>query len=80
MCGIAGVTSATPLSQFHHEQLLRMNGALIPRGPDGSDLYQGSHVALAMRRLSIIDLSNGWHTSQWLRGVRARYSESVQQC
>lgn len=60
MCGIAGVISATPLSPLHHEQLLRMNGALIHRGPDGSGLYQGSHVALAMRRLSIIDLSNGW--------------------
>ncbi len=60
MCGIAGVISATPLSPLHHEQLLRMNGALMHRGPDGSGLYQGSHVALAMRRLSIIDLSNGW--------------------
>src|SRR5215510_5823377 len=60
MCGIAGVISATPLSPLHHEQLLRMNGALIHRGPDGSGLYQGAHVGLAMRRLSIIDLSNGW--------------------
>ena len=60
MCGIAGVISATPLSPLNHEQLLRMSGALTHRGPDGSGLYQGSHVALAMRRLSIIDLYNGW--------------------
>ncbi len=37
-----------------------MNGALTHRGPDGAGLYQGAHVALAMRRLSIIDLSTGW--------------------
>ena len=60
MCGIAGIISATPLKSTQHEQLLRMNEALIHRGPDGSGLYHGSHVALAMRRLSIIDLSSGW--------------------
>jgi asparagine synthase (glutamine-hydrolysing) len=60
MCGIAGIISARPLTGLHQEQLLRMNGALVHRGPDGFGLYQGAHIALAMRRLSIIDLSTGW--------------------
>ena len=60
MCGIVGIISATPLNRLHHEQLLRMNEALLHRGPDGSGVSHGSHVALAMRRLSIIDLSSGW--------------------
>ena len=60
MCGIVGIISASPLNALNHAQLQRMNGALIHRGPDGSGLYQGPHVGLAMRRLSIIDLSHGW--------------------
>ncbi len=60
MCGIAGIISATPLNQSHHEQLLRMSEALVHRGPDGTGLYQRSHLAMAMRRLSIIDLVTGW--------------------
>ncbi|KAA6184316.1 N-acetylglutaminylglutamine amidotransferase [Thiohalocapsa marina] len=39
-----------------------INQALRPRGPDGDGLFQQGHVALAHRRLSIIDLSS--HASQ----------------
>jgi len=42
------------------EPIERMLGALIHRGPDGQGEYRGEHVAIGMRRLSIIDLQGGW--------------------
>jgi asparagine synthase (glutamine-hydrolysing) len=60
VCGIAGIISAQPLSIDQHEQVVRMNEALVHRGPDGTGTYFGSHATLAMRRLSIIDLTGGW--------------------
>ncbi len=60
MCGIAGVVGAEPLNSTHHEQVLRMNDTLIHRGPDGSGTFLRPHAILAMRRLSVIDLSTGW--------------------
>lgn len=60
MRGIAGIISSIPLSSAHYEQLHRMSAAMIHRGPDGAGLHQRSHAAMAMRRLSIIDLSTGW--------------------
>jgi len=38
----------------------RMQEALYHRGPDGSGEYRDTHLAMAMRRLSIIDLAGGW--------------------
>lgn len=60
MCGIAGIISAQPLTSTQHELVLRMSHALVHRGPDGTGTFFGSHVSLAMRRLSIIDLTGGW--------------------
>lgn len=60
MCGIAGIVSAQSIASMQHERVLRMNDALVHRGPDGAGTFLGSHVSLAMRRLSIIDLSGGW--------------------
>jgi asparagine synthase (glutamine-hydrolysing) len=60
VCGIAGVIGKHPLNSTHHERILRVNDAMIHRGPDGSGIFLGSHAVLAMRRLSIIDLSAGW--------------------
>jgi asparagine synthase (glutamine-hydrolysing) len=37
----------------------RMNAAMRHRGPDDGGLWNGGNVALAMRRLSIIDLESG---------------------
>lgn len=37
-----------------------MSHALTHRGPDGTGTLVGSHISLAMRRLSIIDLNGGW--------------------
>jgi asparagine synthase (glutamine-hydrolysing) len=42
--------------------LSAMSAAIIPRGPDGDGLWQQGPIALAHRRLSIIDLSN--HAAQ----------------
>ena len=41
------------------DTLVRMNEALIRRGPDEGGAFQESGVGLAMRRLSIIDLAGG---------------------
>lgn len=38
----------------------RINALLVHRGPDGAGKFQDDHVALSMRRLSIIDLAGGW--------------------
>jgi asparagine synthase (glutamine-hydrolysing) len=60
MCGIAGVIGAEPLNATHQERALRMSDRLIHRGPDGAGIFLRPHAILAMRRLSIIDLSTGW--------------------
>jgi len=38
----------------------RMCTALAHRGPDGEGRFDSRHVALGMRRLSVIDLEGGW--------------------
>lgn len=57
MCGFAG-----ELSLFHPEADIlavgRMADVLRPRGPDGSGLVAQGRIALAHRRLKIIDLSD----------------------
>jgi asparagine synthase (glutamine-hydrolysing) len=37
-----------------------MSNALIHRGPDGKGEFSARHIAMAMRRLSIIDVAHGW--------------------
>lgn len=59
MCGITGIISAQALGPEKLGWLERMNAALRHRGPDSSGLYVDGQVALAMRRLSIIDLPGG---------------------
>jgi len=60
MCGIAGLITREHLQPGHYRRLDRMNRAMVHRGPDGEGHYHDRHVALAMRRLSIIDLAHGW--------------------
>jgi asparagine synthase (glutamine-hydrolysing) len=60
MCGICGVISHRPVDERETEQVARMSRALVHRGPDGEGSFRTDHVALAMRRLSIIDLAGGW--------------------
>jgi asparagine synthase (glutamine-hydrolysing) len=60
MCGIAGVVSRDILRLEERDQVAQMSEALIHRGPDGHGRHDSDHLSLAMRRLSIIDLSGGW--------------------
>jgi asparagine synthase (glutamine-hydrolysing) len=55
MCGICGVLS--PHHSIPKSIVQRMNTALTHRGPDGEGYFWGDTIALAMRRLSIIDLA-----------------------
>jgi asparagine synthase (glutamine-hydrolysing) len=55
MCGIAGIFSYKGVAD--PKTLGRMSDALAHRGPDGSGVYTGNNIAVAHRRLSIIDLS-----------------------
>lgn len=59
MCGIAGAFHPDRLSETSCQAVRRMQRALTHRGPDGEGWFQGRRVALAHRRLSIIDLLGG---------------------
>jgi asparagine synthase (glutamine-hydrolysing) len=61
MCGIAGILAyhnAAPPANV--EEILRIREAMSSRGPDGAGLWisEDGRLALAHRRLSIIDLSD----------------------
>jgi asparagine synthase (glutamine-hydrolysing) len=58
MCGIAGVVLSGD-GDFS-AAVAAMQDALAHRGPDGAGEFHEPSVMLAMRRLSIIDLSGGW--------------------
>jgi asparagine synthase (glutamine-hydrolysing) len=57
MCGICGVVS--PEGGPDLEAVGRMSGRLVHRGPDDEGVFHEGPVALAARRLSIIDLDHG---------------------
>lgn len=57
MCGICGI--ATPHGAADVESLRAMSDLLVHRGPDSSGEHIDGGVALAARRLSIIDLEHG---------------------
>ena len=59
MCGIAGAASFPNETPATQEQLDAMLGTLRHRGPDDSGTLLLPHVALGMRRLSIIDVAGG---------------------
>ena len=59
MCGIAGIVDlrggqAVPTGYVH-----RMADAIVHRGPDDEGYFERDGVALANRRLSIVDLADG---------------------
>ena len=56
MCGIAGIADPEGPDRA---VLAAMAGALVHRGPDSSGEAQDGPVALAARRLAIIDLAHG---------------------
>jgi len=57
MCGITGITD----SQIEklEEAIQKMTKVIAHRGPDDDGYFVDEHVALGMRRLSIIDLEHG---------------------
>lgn len=64
MCGINGVLLIKNKSEKEiHRTLSRMNQDIIHRGPDQDGFFtkplSNAHLGMAMRRLSIIDLSTG---------------------
>ncbi len=58
MCGIVGFINGD-LSSANRNILTMMNEAIHHRGPDEDGFYLNENIGLAMRRLSIIDLSGG---------------------
>lgn len=59
MCGIHGILSLRGSSSPNPEHLVLMGNVTTHRGPDDEGFYIGKGAALAMRRLSIIDLEGG---------------------
>ncbi|MDR3299072.1 MAG: amidotransferase 1, exosortase A system-associated [Candidatus Accumulibacter sp.] len=59
MCGIAGLFDTRGARDFSRDLLQRINDSQAHRGPDESGLHLEPGVALAHRRLSVIDLSTG---------------------
>ena len=57
MCGICGI--ASPVGAPDLDRLAAMSAALVHRGPDSAGEYAEGPVALAARRLAIIDLAGG---------------------
>ena len=59
MCGIAGIFDGKAKRAIDRGLVERMNSSLHHRGPDAGGVHLEPGVALAHRRLSIIDLSTG---------------------
>jgi asparagine synthase (glutamine-hydrolysing) len=60
VCGITGILSLDGARPIDRSLLLRMNAAMVHRGPDGrGDHIDAGRVGLAMRRLAIIDVEGG---------------------
>ncbi|MDR1936641.1 MAG: amidotransferase 1, exosortase A system-associated [Candidatus Accumulibacter sp.] len=59
MCGIAGLFDTRGTRDFSRDLVQRINDLQAHRGPDESGLHFEPGVALAHRRLSVIDLSTG---------------------
>jgi asparagine synthase (glutamine-hydrolysing) len=59
MCGICGLVAAERDGAPDPEAVARMSRRLRHRGPDSDGLFRRGPVALAARRLSIIDLDHG---------------------
>ena len=57
MCGICGIVSAR--GPADPDRLARMSAKLLHRGPDSDGTFVDGPVALAARRLAIIDLESG---------------------
>lgn len=59
MCGICGIAHADPSQGIDVGTVVRMRDSMSYRGPDGDGIHVEAGVALAHRRLSIIDVTGG---------------------
>ena len=59
MCGICGVLNFDPASPVDRSVIQRMNDQILHRRPDEDGFFVSENVAMAMPRLSIIDLTSG---------------------
>ena len=59
MCGFTGFIDSTKKKE-KKEIIKKMSDLIIHRGPDGEGFYTDDIIALGHRRLSIVDLSNGF--------------------
>jgi asparagine synthase (glutamine-hydrolysing) len=59
MCGICGIFNLQLQPLAHAEHIDAMAARIFHRGPDSGGKFQLPHIALAIRRLSIIDLETG---------------------
>lgn len=59
MCGICGIIDSDRARGVDAAAIEQMNAAMLHRGPDDAGVWNGGHVALAMRRLSILDVGGG---------------------
>ena len=74
MCGFAGFLASEGADQVELEQIAaKMGTTLVHRGPDDSGVWadEGAGIALAFRRLSILDLSPAGH--QPMHSADGRY-------
>lgn len=61
MCGIAGMFNTKGITPADKQLLAKMSDRIKHRGPNGEGIYFDSHIGLAHRRLSIIDVSERGH-------------------
>ena len=61
MCGISGIIELDNNKSIDSSDLLKMNKAIVHRGPDDEGLYlnKEKNVGYGFRRLSIIDIKSG---------------------
>lgn len=59
MCGIVGALDLRGSRRFPPETLARMSAALQHRGPDGEGFFLAAGIAMAARRLALVDPEHG---------------------
>src|SRR5688500_14668987 len=59
LCGICGFVYREHHRPIHLPVIQQMNQTIVHRGPDSEGYHTSEGVALAMRRLSIIDVAGG---------------------
>ena len=59
MCGITGSIALSKKSNIDQDTLFQMTESMLHRGPDDNGYHISDKYMIGMRRLSIIDVSNG---------------------